>query len=213
MESLGDWHWLALALVVFVVVPVVRFVAGRGGSLVVKRCFVSPTPREDGVYVEVIGRQSGLWGWLLAVLRIDPLVEMRIRYTRVEYFAGSLSGYNRVVLPIESISSVFFGFSRPWGTAFFWFFVCVAVAMGMRELGENAIFVALVFTGAFVATLVMVLGRARVIGLTEVTGDDYAMRLQRSLIEGQEIQQHQLEEISRIMLALLDAHKSDKARA
>jgi hypothetical protein len=61
--------------------------------------------------------------------------------------------------------------------------------------------------GVLIAVLVMVLGRQRLIGLTEMTGDDYSLLLKRSVIEGQEINEAKLEEISRIVIALLDAHK------
>ena len=38
-------------------------------ALVVKKFFVSPTPREDGVYVEIVARESGLFACLLGCLR------------------------------------------------------------------------------------------------------------------------------------------------
>jgi hypothetical protein len=55
--------------------------------------------------------------------------------------------------------------------------------------------------------LVFVLGRVRSIGFTEVTGTKYNLRLKRSVIEGQEISEENLAEITAIILALLDVHK------
>lgn len=207
MGSFSDWHWLIVGLVVLGSLGLAGVASRRTGSLVVKKFFASATPREDGVYVEIIGRRSGVLAWILSLLRIDPLVEMRVRFSRVEYFSGSFSGFHRVVLPIESVSSVFFGVSRPWGKALFWFFVFVAAAAGASEMGSSAAVVTLVLLGVVVATLIMVLGRQRLIGLTEMTGDDYSLTLKRSVIEGQEINEAKLEEISRIVIALLDEHK------
>ncbi|MFM6986517.1 MAG: hypothetical protein ACKOXQ_07830 [Hydrogenophaga sp.] len=207
MESLSIWHWMVVALVVLMGLGAAGVVTGRTGALVVKQFFVSATPRDDGVYVEVIARRAGVLAWLLSLLRVDPLVEMRIRYSRVEYFSGSLSGFHRVVLPIESVSSVFFGVSRPWLKAVLWFLAFVVMALGAAEAGSTLGVVVLVLLGAAVAVLVMVLGRQRVIGLTEMTGDEYALRVKRSVIEGQEIDEARLEEVSRIVLALLDAHQ------
>lgn len=207
MESFSAWHWLVVLLVVLLSLGFAGAAARRSGSLVVKKFFASATPREDGVYVEVIGRRSGVIAWLLSLLRIDPLVEMRIRFSRVEYFSGSFSGFHRVVLPIESVSSVFFGVSRPWGKALFWFVVFIAAAFGASEAGSTSAAIGLVLLGVLIAVLVMVLGRQRLIGLTEMTGDDYSLLLKRSVIEGQEINEAKLEEISRIVIALLDAHK------
>lgn len=207
MGSFSIWHWVIVALVVLVSLGIAGAASGKAGALVVKKFFASPTPREDGVYVEVLARRSGVIAWLLSLMRIEPTVEMRIRYSRVEYFSGSFSGFNRVVLPIESVSSVFFGVSRPWVKALVWFLVFVFAAVAASETGSKAAVVVLVLVGAVVATLVLVLGRQRLIGITEMTGDDYAMTLKRSVIEGQEINEAKLEEISRIVLTLLDAHK------
>ena len=52
--------------------------------------------------------------------------------------------------------------------------------------------------------MIFVLGRERSIGFTEMTGDDYALRLKRSVIEGQEISEERLAEIAAIIIALLD---------
>jgi hypothetical protein len=44
--------------------------------------------------------------------------------------------------------------------------------------------------------------------VTEVTADNYVLNLKRSVIEGQEISEEKLGEISQIFTALLDAHKA-----
>jgi len=213
MESMGSfsiWHLLILLIVAF---TAFLGVAGRraGGALVVKKFFSSPSPRDDGVYVEIVGRQSGLVAWLFALLKLDPTIEMRVKYTRVEYMAASFSGFNRVILPIESVASVFFGVSRPWLSALFWLLAFLAGAYVAAEIGSTPWVLGLILVGIVVAVLVFVLQRQRVIGFTDVTGEDYVLVLKRSVIEGKEITEQTLDEISRIILALVDEHKKPRA--
>jgi len=68
----------------------------------------------------------------------------------------------------------------------------------------------LVVVGVIVAILVFVLRRERVIGVTDVTGKERKFPLKRSVIEGSEITEQMLDEISRIILALLDEHKNSR---
>lgn len=208
MGSFSVWHWAIILLSVFVLV-LIPSLLGRGarGTLVVKKFFHSATPREDGVYVEIVGRQSGLIAWLFALLKIDPTLEMRVRYTKVEYMVSNFSGFHRVVLPIESVATIFFGVSRPWVQALTWLFLFMAGAWVAAELGSTAAVAGLILVGLLLAILVFVLNRQRTIGFTDVTGETYRLVLKRSVIEGREITEQTLDEISRIVLALVDEHK------
>jgi hypothetical protein len=207
MGSFSIWHWLIVIAIVFFVALASSIIANKNGALVVKKFFVSPTPREDGVYVEIVGRQSGLIAWLFALLKIDPTLEMRVRHEKVEYISASFSGFHRVILPIHSVSSVFFGVVRPWFKALTWLFIFLAGAYAAAEAGSSGAVIGLTLAGVAVAVLIFVLGRERSIGFTEMTGDDYALRLKRSVIEGQEISEERLVEIAAIIIALLDEHK------
>jgi hypothetical protein len=214
MEHFGSfsvWHWLIVLLLVLVVLMIPGLSGGRtGGALVVKKFFKSATPREDGVYVEIVGRQSGLIAWILALLKIDPTVEMRVKYTKVEYMSSNFSGFNRVVLPIESVASIFFGVSRPWIQALTWLFIFLAGAYVAAEAESTPAVLGLIISGVLLAVLIFVLNRQRAIGFTDVTGEDYRLVLKRSVIEGQEITEQSLDEISRIILALVDEHKKPR---
>lgn len=88
-----------------------------------------------------------------------------------------------------------------------WLLVFLAGAYAGAEAGSTGAVIGLTLAGVVVAVLIFVLGRERSIGFTEMTGDDYALRLKRSVIEGQEISEERLAEIAAIIIALLDAHK------
>jgi hypothetical protein len=129
-------------------------------------------------------------------------------YDKVVYQASSINGFNKVILPIHSVSSIYFGTVRPWGKALFWFSLFVAGAYAAAELGETAWVVISVVVGLVIAILVYILNRELTIGVTEVTNTTYPLVLKRSVIEGQEISEAKLAEISQIFVALLDAHKA-----
>jgi len=177
-------------------------------ALVIKKIFVSNVPREDGVYVEILARQSGFFSWLFALFGLDPSYSLNILYDKVIYQSSSISGFHKVILPIHSVSSIFFGTVRPWGKALAWFLLFIGGAYAAAELGETKWVVVSVLLGFIVAVLVYILNRELTIGVTEVTRENYPLVLKRSVIEGQEISEAELAEISQIFVALLDAHKS-----
>lgn len=181
-------------------------------ALVVKNFFVSRAPREDGVYVEVVGRESGLLAWLFALLRLEPNFSLTIMFDKVSYQSSSIRGFTRVVLPVQSVSSVYFGTTRPWASALGWFLAFVFAAYVAAKAGSVLGVVLLVLIGVLVAVLVFVFKRELCIGVTEITGEDYELRVKRSAIEGEEISEAALAEITQIFLALLDAHKSAVSR-
>ena len=176
-------------------------------ALVVKKFFVSNEPREDGVYVEILARQSGFFSWLFALFGLDPNYSLSILFDKVVYQASSISGFHKVILPIHSVSSIYFSNARPWGKALFWFLLFVGGAYAAAEMGETKWVVISVVVGLIVAILVYILNRALTIGVTEVTDTTYPLVLKRSVIEGQEISEAKLAEISQIFVALLDAPK------
>jgi len=177
-------------------------------ALVVKKFFVSNEPREDGVYVEILARQSGFFSWIFALFGFDPNYSLNILFDKVIYQSTSISGFNKVILPIDSVSSIYFGSLRPIGKAIFWFLFFISGAYIAAEMGETKWVVISVLVGLIVSVLIYVLNKELTIGVTEVTKEHYPLVLKRSVIEGQEISEAKLAEISQIFVALLDAHKS-----
>ena len=196
-----------IALVVIVLVWMIRFKKTKTSPLVVKSLFVSSTPRADGVYVEIVARESGLMGWLFDKLKMDANLEMRVKYSKVEYRSSSLFGFDRVVLPIESVSSVYFGATRPWKQALSTLLLFFLGGFFAADAGYTMVVIALVLIGFGAALFVLVFNRQRTIGFTEATGKDYDVTLARSVIEGKEIDAKKLEEISTIIMAIIDDHK------
>ena len=177
-------------------------------ALVVKKFFVNSTPREDGLYVEIVGRESGLLAWFFALLKLDPNYSLRIFYDKIYYEASSIFGFRKVIMPIDSVSSIYFGTVRPWGKALLWFLIFAGAAFGAAQMEETNWAIGLAVVGVVIAILVFIFNRQLTIGVSEVTGTSYEMTLMRSVIEGQEISEKKLEEITQIFTAILDAHKA-----
>jgi len=176
-------------------------------SLVVKQFHVSNTPREDGCYAEIVARDSGLVAWLLALLKWDATFSLRVFYDKVTYESSALHGFTRVILPVQSVSSVFFGTYRPWKKALGWFLLFSLVASSTAQIGSKGLTAGLVLVGVVVAILILVLNKELSIGVTELTALRYQLHFKRSVIEGQEVSEDQLAQISAIFTAILDAHK------
>ena len=51
MDSFSIWHWLIVVAIVLIFALAGNVVASNNKSLVVKKFFVNPEPRDDGVYV------------------------------------------------------------------------------------------------------------------------------------------------------------------
>ncbi len=205
MGSFSVWHWVIVLLIVLLVAGTS---ATAKPSLVIKKFFINSSPRDDGVYVEIIARKSGFWGWFFALLKIDSNYSLRILYDKVHYEASSVFGFSKVIMPIHSVSSVSFGTVRPWKLALFWFFLFAAGAYAAAHLEEMQWALGLTVSGVVIAILLFILNRELTIGVKEVTDTSYDMTLKRSIIEGQEISEAKLEEITQIFTAILDAHKA-----
>lgn len=177
-------------------------------ALVVKQFHVSNTPREDGCYAEIVARNSGFFAWLLALLKWDATFSLRVFYDKVTYESSALHGFTRVILPVQSVSSVFFGTFRPWKKALAWFLLFSSFAYVAAQTGAKEVTIGLVLIGVVIAVLVLVLNKELSIGVTELTAVRYQLHFKRSVIEGQEISEDQLAQISAIFTAILDAHKS-----
>jgi len=179
-------------------------------ALVIKKWFADVSPREDGSYVDILARESGLIAWFLALIRIDPTYSLKIQYDKIFYESRSLFGYKKIALPVASVSSVFFGYSRPWKLALFWFLLFAAVAYLLTQFDQTIWSFVLFLVGILVGVLVFIFNRELTLGVKEQDGEIYDLQCTRSFIENQEINEESLERITLIFIAIVDAHKAAK---
>jgi hypothetical protein len=182
-------------------------------ALVVKSWFSDVSPREDGCYVEVVGRESGIISWFLALLGIDPNYSLQMQYDKLFYEARSVFGYRRVVLPLASVSSLYFGYAKPWKLALFWFALFAFGAFMAADMHEWGWAGLLFLLGIIISVLIFIFNKVLTLGVSEQNGDSYTLQFKRSVIEGQEINEQSLERITQIFVAIVDAHKARSGRS
>lgn len=98
-------------------------------TLVLKEWKASNQPiDENGNYVVIIGRASGLLSWFLALIKINPTSFIHISPQRIDFSSASLSGTEHRIIPIDNVCSSFYGYHKPWKMAIFLFFISAFIA-------------------------------------------------------------------------------------
>jgi len=154
-------------------------------ALVIKQWHYSTAPDAFGRHVEILGRQSGVFSWLLALLGVVPTV--RIVVTGKEYIMEktSLLGRKYIYIPLAKISSTYHGYTLPLEPLVFF----VAVAPWMFKYGRDwkisPIFsIGIVFVAGVVAIIWVWLKKKMTLGVFEMGGRAHGIEFNRSLIEG-----------------------------
>jgi hypothetical protein len=117
------------------------------------------------------------------------------------------------VLPLASVSSLYFGYAKPWKLALFWFALFAFgafMAVDMHEWGWAGL---LLLLGIIIAVLIFIFNKVLTLGVSEQNGDNYTLQFKRSVIEGEEINEQSLERITQIFIAIVDAHKGRSGRS
>jgi hypothetical protein len=85
-------------------------------TLVLRKFEINKSPKSiaDEI-ISIIGRASGLFGWLLTVIGIDAQTYLTVTGREFEIKGTSLFGQHHDVVPLTSISSTHCGFLKPIG--------------------------------------------------------------------------------------------------
>jgi hypothetical protein len=202
---------------IFPFIVIASFLAnrGRGGSpLVLKSWYASNTPMADGSFICITGRRSGLMGWILALIGIDPVTTLKVSATRVEFHSASITGTAHRITPLTSVSSSYFGFHKPIGRAIaagFLVFVIFAaftsaimsVAMGAPEAGAIVGLLGGGLVGVAAALLYLYFNKTQTIGFIEVSGDICEIQFKPSVIEGVNVDEKQAKYAAELMQHLI----------
>lgn len=83
-------------------------------ALILKRFAVDSSPTAN-LTVDVSGRAPGLVSWFLTRLGLDPTTTLRCYRDRIEFSEGSWSGQNSRTIPLQSVTSILGGYTKPVG--------------------------------------------------------------------------------------------------
>lgn len=158
-------------------------------SLVIKKWYAGKTPNENGDFVHLVGRESGLLSWVLSLFKIDPTNEIEIKDNLIKFTSSSLAGQEKRIIPLNSITSAYYGYEKPWKMALF-----LTVAL-------TPVF----FSGLIIGPLYYFLNKSLTVGVVEASGWVGAFSFKRSIIEGQNITEEEAYEVIEIIRSLIEA--------
>lgn len=158
-------------------------------ALVLKKWHSDRSADINGNYVHLVGRQPGLFAWLLSKLGVDPTTEVEVKNNLISFTAGSLSGREKRVIPINSISSAYYGYEKPWKEA-------LALALVLLPVFG---------LGLIIGPLYYILNKKLTVGVVEGSGWIGGFSFKRSVIEGKNIQEHEAYEVIEIIRWLIES--------
>jgi hypothetical protein len=160
---------------------------------VIKKWQVSETPVDEAQnHIVIEGRAGGFISWLLSLVEISPTVNLEISAERIRFAQGSLAGSSHRIIPLENISSTYYGYTKPWQEA-----LIIGVLLGIPTFG----------IGLIVGIVYYFLNKHMTVGFIEVSGVGNAIAFKRSVIEGVDIDEKQAQRIAELAQKLIDAKK------
>lgn len=157
-------------------------------ALVLKKWTASQTPNHHGNYVHLVGREAGLFAWLLSLVGVDPTTEVEVKDNLILFTAGSLAGREHRVIPIKSVCSAYYGYEKPWKEA---------LVLGL-------ILLPIFFIGLIVGPLYYFLNKKLTVGIVENSGWIGGFSFKRSVIEGVNIDEKQAYEVIDLIRQLIE---------
>ena len=157
-------------------------------ALVLKKWQAGRSANVDGNYVHLVGREAGLFAWLLSLVGVDPTTEVEIKDNLVVFTAGSLAGREKRVIPLNSVSSAYYGYQKPWKEA---------LLLGI-------LFAPLFGLGLLIGPLYYFLNKKLTVGVVEGSGWTGGFSFKRSVIEGQNIDETKAYEVIDIIRVLIE---------
>lgn len=162
---------------------------------------------EQGNYVHIVGRRAGPVAHLLTLLRIDPSVKLLVGLDRIEFREASLSGTHTRMIPLESLSSTFYGYHKAWMSALLLLLLFSIPGVTVALLQDLVVGLGLVVTGMVTGSLQYMLRNTLVLGLQEVGGRVCEIRFRPTTIESVEIDEQQARQVCKVMQRLVDAKR------
>ncbi|MEQ1637856.1 MAG: hypothetical protein ABL903_14320 [Methylococcales bacterium] len=170
-------------------------------ALVLSNWYADVKANNNGAYIEIWARKPGSITWLFAILNIDPMTFMGVYYDKIIFQRISLNGYEKIVIPLSSVSSTYYRYRWPWKSAFIIFMIACGIAYAMSASW-------IILIGLVCAIVWFLLNKELCIGFSEVAHKNHGLVLKRSVIEGQEISESQFDYMTQIILALIDQQKT-----
>ena len=153
------------------------------GPNLVLRKFNVKEEAPDNVFVEIVGRASGLTGWLLTVIGFDAETTLKVSDKDISFRSSSLFGQTHQVAPLPSIASTHCGYSKPLGYLIVGIiFVVGGIFSGLAQRGDGGILFILLIIGV-IFLIAYWLSKKMTITLDTSGGMRMGLSFKRSVIE------------------------------
>lgn len=177
-------------------------------SLVIKKWFASTTPNEEGNYVHLVGRKSGLVSWVLSLMKIDAVSEVKVQGNLIKFTTSSLAGREKRVIPLKAITSAFYAYEKPWKKAVAILGSSVFLIVASMFSYEMSFLSSFGFLGIIGGVVYYILNKKIKVAVVEASGWTGEFAFKRSVIEGQNINEKQAYEVIDIIRELIEKKTS-----
>ncbi|MCZ2407307.1 MAG: D-lyxose/D-mannose family sugar isomerase [Burkholderiales bacterium] len=184
-------------------------------SLVIKHWAANTKPiDENNNFINITGRSGGIISWILSLVKIDPTTTILVGIDRIEFTSASLAGTQSRLIPLQSICSTYYGYHKPWKSAFsiFSLFVFFGILFGadIAESGSQGgaftTFITASIVGLIISAIYYFLNRKLTLGFVEQSGVINGIIFKRSVIENVDINEMQAKHVCTIIQKLIE-HK------
>lgn len=182
-------------------------------ALVIKSWKASETPTgEDGVYISIQARRSGLVSLLCSLCGMDAVTSLKVTGERIEWKESSLAGWRTVLLPLEKVNHIYHGYYNPWKKALLIFFLVFLLLQAPLNLIAPILGSIVSFPVALVAGLVyFFLTRSFELGIVAGSRSVFTLPFKRSMVGTQEINAKEAEFVTDMLDYLCDCRRHMKA--
>lgn len=149
-------------------------------ALAVKELHIDPEGNE-GSYVRISGRKSGLADFFLSLIKIDTTTTFEVFEDHIKFTEGNLSGRVTTVLPLSAISSSSSGYFKP----------VLYLVIGFPLIA--------VFGLGLLLIIYYFLHKTLLVTTESHSGATAAIAFKRSVVEGVKVEKEQAEEIIEII--------------
>ena len=179
---------IIIAIVIFFLAVGTKLKGGNiqtiGPTLVLRK-FRVEFESSSGVFVEIVGRASGLTSWLLTILGLEEETYLLVTDKDIAFKSSSLFGQTNYVAPLSSVSSTHCGYSKPIGFLILGVIIIIGSITG--GIGLYGVYkYVVIFLGILIGLLFLFLYwllKKMVISLQTYGGLIMGLTFKRSIIE------------------------------
>ena len=176
-------------------------------TYVVKSWYADQKADPQGHYVSIKGRAPGFIAWLMSLVGISPTVSFECGVNNIIYEKGSWSGKFVNTIPLSKISSVHYGYAKPWKAALLLAILGSFFGIMLFPLSGAAGLVVMLIAWV-IAIIYYHLHKDLALGVIEIGGFASRIDFRRSVIEGIAVDEAGAEYAHNIILALVDRTNS-----